>query len=41
MAVKGRQGIWQLVFGKYDKQEEILGEMNGNFIEQSELQNFF
>ena len=41
VAVKGRQGMWQLDFGKYDKQEEILGEMNGNFIEQPELHNFF
>ena len=41
VAVKGRQGIWRLVFGKYDKQEEILGEMNGDLIEQPELQNFF
>ena len=33
VAVKGRRGIWRLVFGKYDKQEEILDEMNGDLIE--------
>ena len=40
VAVKGRQGIWRLVSGKYDKQG-LLGEMNGDLIEQPELQNFF
>ena len=41
VAVKGRQGIWRLVFGKYNEQEEIFSEMNGDLIEQPELQNFF
>ena len=40
--VKGRQGIWRLLFVKYNcKEEEIVSEMNGDLIEQPERQNFF
>ena len=42
VTVKGRQGIWRLLLGKYNcKEEDIVSEMNEDLIEQPERQNFF